>query len=345
MTVQAQYPSNVFTLNRNLQESNKATNFPIQNQTGEACLDQIQSSPMMIFSTNGNDNVHKNSNCRNQLKRGRDASSGLTTAPVDSFFGFLPQQQQQPPRTVDISQLHNTSNMNNLHPPTQKNLISSTGLKLSFPDQHQRQQMNPDLNHSLFFSDYINHQMKEQQAEIDQLLHFQGEQLKRVLSDKRQRQYRAILTATEELVVRQLGEKQAEFQKAVRRNAELEARAVQLSMEAQVWQAKARAQESAAESLQSQLQQALISGGRRDADGMEEGQADDAESVHIDPDRVAMADTQNLGPVCKACRRRPASVVLLPCRHLCICAECDGAVAACPYCFTMKNSSVEVFLS
>ncbi|CAM8995521.1 unnamed protein product [Rhodiola kirilowii] len=332
MAVQAHYPSNLLFLNRNLQDSEKAA------KAGEPCLDQIQiqSSNMMLFNNNGNVNV--NENFRNTRKRGRDATSGLTTTPIDSYSGFPPQQQ---PQIVDISQLHNNSN----HPP--QNLLVSTGLKLSFSDHHQRQQMNQnhDLNHSSFLSDHINHQMKQQQDEIDRLLHLQGEQLRQALSEKRQRQYRVVIRAAEESFLRRLREKQAEVEKAVRHNAELEARAVQLSMEAQAWQAKARVQEAAATSLQAQLQQAIINGGRRvGGDGVEEGQADDAESVYIDPDRVVAEEPDNFGPVCKACRRRPASVVLLPCRHLCVCAACDGAVAACPYCFTMKNSSVEVFL-
>lgn len=150
-------------------------------------------------------------------------------------------------------------------------------------------------------------------------------------------------------------EKEAEVEKASRRNAELEARAAQLSIEAQVWQAKARAQEAMASSLQAQLQQAIMSGGavgaqdRRGVEdglgctvGAEGGQAEDAESVYIDPDRVVVS-----GPSCKACRKRVASVVLLPCRHLCLCTECDQPVQvqACPLCLSLRNSSIEVFLS
>lgn len=141
-------------------------------------------------------------------------------------------------------------------------------------------------------------------------------------------------------------------EKATRRNAELEARAAQLSVEAQVWQAKARAQEATAASLQAQLQQAIMSGGgaaaqdnRRGEEGLGcaggiEGQAEDAESAYVDPDRVTVSG----GPSCKACRKRVASVVLLPCRHLCVCTECDQVVQACPLCLHVRNSSVEVFL-
>ena len=144
------------------------------------------------------------------------------------------------------------------------------------------------------------------------------------------------------------------MEKATRRNADLEARAAELTVEAQVWQAKARAQEATAASLHAQLQQAIMSGGAHDRRGLDEGgiscaaggggvegQAEDAESAYVDPDRVATASV----PSCKACRKRVASVVILPCRHLCLCTECDRVVHACPLCFSLRNSSVEVFLS
>lgn len=179
---------------------------------------------------------------------------------------------------------------------------------------------------------------------------YQGEQLRRTLAEKRQRHYRALLQAAEETVARRLREKEAEVEKATRRNAELQARAAQLSVEAQVWQAKARAQEITAASLQAQLQQTIMCHGGGDDNGgggggggvscAVEGQAEDCESAHVDPERVAAAR-----PKCRGCERRVASVVVLPCRHLCICAECDAHFRACPVCLTLKNSTVEVLLS
>lgn len=174
---------------------------------------------------------------------------------------------------------------------------------------------------------------------------YQGEQLRRTLAEKRQKHYNALLGAAEEAVARRLREKEAEVEKATRKNAELEARAAQLSVEAQVWQAKARAQEATAASLQAQLQQTMCQGGEEAAAGVScavEGQAEDAESAHIDPERVVLAVAR---PKCRGCTKRVASIVVLPCRHLCICTECDAHFRACPVCLTPKNSTVEVFLS
>ncbi|KAF5729663.1 SBP family protein [Tripterygium wilfordii] len=337
MAVQAQYPSNVLLLNRNGQEPN---DYSLQPQAG-GFLDQ--SHP---FFNNG---------ATNPRKRGREVetpSTGIAT-PINTY---TMQQQTQPLRLIDLSQLHN-------HP--QQNVVS-TGLRLSFGDQQQQQlqqnhhyQQQQQQNFACqspggsllsSVSEDLAMQLKRQRDEIDQFLQAQGEQLRLTLAEKRQRHYHALLGAAEESITRRLREKEAEVEKATRRNAELEGRATQLSVEAQVWQAKARAQEATAASLQAQLQQAIMNGGvaqdsKRGEDGTGgagglEGQAEDAESAYIDPERVTVS-----GPSCKACRKRIASIVLLPCRHLCLCTECDKVAHACPLCLSVRNSSVEVFLS
>ncbi|KAA3469170.1 BOI-related E3 ubiquitin-protein ligase 1-like [Gossypium australe] len=335
MAVQAQYPSNVLFLNRGGQEEHE---FSLNQQAGGVILNQ----PHMLFNNGTNNNI-------NPRKRARGVTAGAAiTTPMNSYS-----LQMQPPQLIELSQLH------------QLNVVS-TGLRLSFGGdqqqyqnqnlqnqqhhQHQQRQQNLVPSSTLFLSvvsDELATQIKRQREELDQFLQAQGKELRRTLVEKRNRHYHALLAAAEESVARRLREKEAEVEKATRRNAELEARAAQLSVEVQVWQAKARAQEATATSLQAQLQQAMIGCGaaavtqdsRRGEEGIE-GQAEDAESAYVDPERMVSS-----GPSCKACRTRVASVVLLPCRHLCLCTECDRVAQACPLCLAVRNSSVEVFLS
>lgn len=357
MAVHAQYPSNVLLLNRSGQEGHE---YSLQPQPG-GFLDQSH----MLFNNGGS---------ANPRKRGRELASiggggGITTTTTtttNTNFNPLFSMQTQPPSTqlIDLSLLHNnvTTTTNNHHNQQQQQPnVVSTGLHLSFGDQqlqqhnhrHYQQQQNslPSQSSALFslLSEDFATQIKRQRDEVDQFLQAQGELLRRTLAEKRQRHQRALLGAAEEALARRLKEKEAEVEKATRRHAELEARAAQLSVEAQVWQAKARAQEATAASLQAQLQQAIISGGltqesRRVDDGQGsagggvEGQAEDAESAYVDPDRVTVTS----GPSCKACRTRIASVVLLPCRHLSVCTECDQVAQACPVCFQVRSSGVEV---
>ncbi|KAK4365828.1 hypothetical protein RND71_013708 [Anisodus tanguticus] len=288
-------------------------------------------------------------------KRRREIS---TTTGTSAAMNPLISMQSQP-QLIDLTQLHTHPN------------VVSTGLRLASGEQLQQQQqqhqlqqqyhkqqqqqqhhsLSPQSSQSSAFYSILTEDMstiiKQQHDEIEQFLHVQREQLRRTLEEKRRAHYRVLLRTAEETMARQLKEKEVEVEKAVQRNAELEARAAQLNAQAQAWQAKARAEEFTAATLQAQLQQAMMNGGGcnahlpdRDVGCGGGGEAEDAESAYIDPDRVI----ESTGPSCKGCRKRVASVVLLPCRHLCVCTDCDAVVQACPLCLSVRSSSVEVFL-
>ncbi|XP_016571096.2 BOI-related E3 ubiquitin-protein ligase 1 isoform X1 [Capsicum annuum] len=352
MAVQAQYPSNVLFLNRNVQEGKGplGNDYSLQPRPGGAggggggsFLDQTQ----MLFNPGAGSNSRK---------RGRELTS--TTAPMNPLMTM---QSQPQPQLIDLTQLHTSAPLQQ-QPPN----VVSTGLRLAFGDQQQQQQqhqlqqqqhhhhhnsLSPQSSQSSAFYSILTEDLathiKQQRDEIDHLLLIQGEQLRRTLAEKRQRHYRALIGAAEESMARRLREKEAEIEKAARRNAELEARAAQLTAEAQAWQARARAQEVTAATLQAQLQHAMINNNNgRSNNEREEGKAgepEDAESAYIDPDRVI--ESTGGGPSCKGCRKRVASVVILPCRHMCMCRECDAVAQACPLCFSIRSSSVEVFFT
>ncbi|XP_019190999.1 PREDICTED: BOI-related E3 ubiquitin-protein ligase 1-like [Ipomoea nil] len=348
MAVQAQHhPSNVLFLNRSGGQDGKAAAPPLGNDYsllhpysggggggagGGTFIDETE----MLF----NHGVDANSR-----KRGREHTSSTTAAamsnpnPNPNPNPPLISLQSQPSQLIDLTQLHPN--------------VVSTGLRLAFTDhrQHNHHSLSPQSSQSsVFFSvlaEDLGTHIKQQRDEIEHYLRAQGEQLRRTLEEKRQRHYRALLGAAEESLTRRLREKETEVDKAARRNVELEARAAQLVAEAQAWQARARAQELTAATLQAQLQQAMARPGcstahhppERNDGGTAAGEAEDAESAYIDPDRVEVSAGSN----CRACGKRAASVVLLPCRHLCLCRRCDAAAQACPLCLSFRSSSVEVF--
>lgn len=49
--------------------------------------------------------------------------------------------------------------------------------------------------------------------------------------------------------------------------------------------------------------------------------------------------------MCKRCGDMESSVLLLPCRHLCVCAACGPYIDTCPICNSVKSASVHVNLS
>ncbi|CAL0311633.1 unnamed protein product [Lupinus luteus] len=316
MAVQAQYPSNIFLLNSG-KSGQEGHDYSLQQQL-------VLNQSHMLFNNGGT----------SSRKRAREeaAATGVSETAPNPLFSV--QLQPQPPQLIDLTQLHN-HNQNQNH--QQQNAVS-TGLRLSSGDQQKQLSL---------FNEGLNSQIKQQRDEIEQFLQAQGEQLKQTLAEMRERHYRSLLNAVDESVARRLREKQTDMEKATRRNAELEARVAQLRVEAQVWQARVKAQESTAATLQTQLHHAIIINHEKRV--VEEGgvlscavggQAEDAESAYVDPDRVTVS-----GPVCRGCDTRVASVVVLPCRHLCVCTECDMHFRACPVCLTVKNSSIHVCLS
>jgi E3 ubiquitin-protein ligase BOI and related proteins len=173
----------------------------------------------------------------------------------------------------------------------------------------------------------------------------QGEQLRRAVGARRRRPSRAILAKAERSAAARLREKASEAEREARRGAELEERLARLRGEAGAWQAKALSEQAAAATLHAQLQQQAAARASAEeqlaAGGGDAGAAQSSSSAYVDPRRSDRA--------CLGCRLRPASVVLIPCRHLPLCGECFAAgdadaAMACPVCLCVRTGSVEAIL-
>lgn len=53
---------------------------------------------------------------------------------------------------------------------------------------------------------------------------------------------------------------------------------------------------------------------------------------------------QRMDMMCKNCRSRPATMLWLPCRHLCVCMVCERRVKICPICSAKKTESFKINL-
>lgn len=181
----------------------------------------------------------------------------------------------------------------------------------------------------------------------------QQEQLAKGVRDMKQRHMASFLNTIEDGIGKKLREKETELENINRKNRELMERIKHAATEAQNWHYRAKYNESMVNILKNNLQNAISQGADQGKEGFGDSEVDDATS-YIDPTNyltvaggrgksIMGQSSEHLA--CRACRSREVSILLMPCRHLCVCKECDGFVSVCPVCHIPKSASVEVYLS
>ncbi|PPD71670.1 hypothetical protein GOBAR_DD31432 [Gossypium barbadense] len=106
--------------------------------------------------------------------------------------------------------------------------------------------------------------------------------------------------------------------------------------------------EATANALRTNLEQVLAAA----ANNREEAEAAAADEVHdaqscCGSNWEATAEKTVAGGggrECRNCGKEEACVLLLPCRHLCLCTICGSTLHVCPVCKSTKNASVHVNL-
>ncbi|RWW32183.1 hypothetical protein GW17_00003172 [Ensete ventricosum] len=170
---------------------------------------------------------------------------------------------------------------------------------------------------------------------------WQAESVRAELAVRRHRFARRVMAALEEGVLERLKAKEEEMARVGERNWALEERIRRLRVENQVWRDLARSSEATANVLRANLENALAA-----EEEEEEATADNAEFCCSGANGEGeTAVGRGWGTACRSCREGEASVLLLPCRHLCLCSTCGPVVDACPVCSCTKNGSVQVNMS
>ncbi|KAK9267122.1 hypothetical protein L1049_009541 [Liquidambar formosana] len=233
---------------------------------------------------------------------------------------------------------------------------------------------------SSFLGEDISFQIQQQQSEIDSVIVDHTEKLRMELYERRKQHSRMLVTAVQEGVISKLKEKEEEIQRMGKVNWVLQERVKTLCVENQIWRDLAQTNEATANSLRSNLEQVLahvseerLFGGGGGGGGGGVAADDDAESCcgsndygnekegrcmlaregeddhHGVKDKVAAAagggggDCRNR--MCRKCGEREACVLLLPCRHLCLCTVCGSNLHTCPVCNSIMSATLHVNMS
>lgn len=238
----------------------------------------------------------------------------------------------------------------------------STGLRLSYDDDEHNSSITSasgnlsSLPVTMFLDDNLRSEIDRQKEEFDNYIRIQEAQIMKGVKEMKQRQTVSFLNAIERGVGRKLQEKELEIENMNKKNRDLVERIKNTAMEAQSWQRRSQYNESMVRMLQSNLKQALAQGAAAADQGKEgcgDSEVDDAASS-FNPNPVlggnCYLQTSAKGlnreqMTCKSCKTKEISMLLIPCRHLCLCEDCAGYTNVCPVCHCPNSSSVQVYMA
>ncbi|KAG0491205.1 hypothetical protein HPP92_008068 [Vanilla planifolia] len=192
-----------------------------------------------------------------------------------------------------------------------------------------------------------------QNLEIDTFIRHQNERLRLGLDAVKKKHLKSLFSILEVIVAKRLMEKESELQITNMKNAELEERIRLMDAEKQIWFNHAKKNEVVVSSLRSSLEQILHQKDKAEGYG-DSGcafPAEDAQSFCFEketevPTRIPVGNAEEIGArlVCKVCDKNEVGVLVIPCRHLCLCKECENMVDSCPICKQPKNACLRIFL-
>ncbi|KAK4484906.1 hypothetical protein RD792_007507 [Penstemon davidsonii] len=246
----------------------------------------------------------------------------------------------------------------------------------SFPNVVQNQNAyNRSGNSFTFLGEDITYQIQHQQLEIDRLIAQHNEKVRMDIEEKRRRYSHRLVEAIEGNIMKKLKATEEEIEKIGKFNWALEERVKSLCVENQIWRDLAQTNEATAHALRLNLEQALAQVQDEHRLRSDEAAAivDDAQSCcgsnFEETDRRALEECANISDgrnapsgdknkaagkrkmsngnmmMCRNCGKEESRVLLLPCRHLCLCTFCGSGLNTCPVCNSTKTASVHVNLS
>lgn len=251
-------------------------------------------------------------------------------------------------------------------------MVSGAGISSLLTPNASSSIVNKESNGFSFLGEDLSLQIMQQQLELDRLISNHMEKMRMEIEESKKQQLRRIMAAFGVAMAKKMREKEEEIEKINKTNWELEERLKTLCLQNQIWRDLAQTNEATANALRSNLEQVLQQVRENDAVRTAGELTDDAvsccgssgevEERGRDQKRMRMCDNgenwvyrgkkvwsysgeSDGNRHCKKCGDVESTVLLLPCRHLCLCTSCGPTVNACPICHAAKNASVHVNLS
>ena len=181
----------------------------------------------------------------------------------------------------------------------------------------------------------------------------QTKKIRSELESRQKQQARLLAAAIGDGVVKKLKEKDEQIQRMAKLNLVLQERVKSLYVENQLWRDLAQSNEATANSLRTDLEQVLHHVGNGGGEQhLSAADVADEESC-CGSSRSADAEENDDGNSserrrCRLCGEREASVLLLPCRHLCLCSACGSGsqqLQSCPVCNFSMTATLHVNMS
>ncbi|KAF5768166.1 putative transcription factor C2H2 family [Helianthus annuus] len=124
-----------------------------------------------------------------------------------------------------------------------------------------------------------------------------------------------------------------------KKNMELEMQVEELAVKAVTWQQRAKYNENMINTLKYNLQQ-VYAQGKDSKEGCGDSEIDDTASWCNGRAHLLCKGT-NGAMTCMVCRVNEVCMLLLPCKHLCLCKECESKLGMCPFCQCSKYIGME----
>uniref|UniRef100_A0A7N0SXI6 RING-type domain-containing protein n=1 Tax=Kalanchoe fedtschenkoi TaxID=63787 RepID=A0A7N0SXI6_KALFE len=228
---------------------------------------------------------------------------------------------------------------NNL--PISSQVPVSTGLGLAL---NNWQMCIPEDNGFLsLIRQELGEELGQQEVVTSRFLNLQANRLRHAVVQKMHEHQMKIVLLAENRFSNKWQEKDSELRTVTLNNMILEKEMDEERMRLDLWQQRSKHNETWTSALRQRLKELQDQNG-----GKKEGFGDDTASgrsgrgptdiYFLPKEHSVMREFTT----CKGCRQKEVCMLLLPCRHICLCKECESNVSLCPLCHSPKRFGLEV---